>query len=334
MIETGPVVHYVSAERDLAPARAERRGRGLLVLGDPSFDGPVASPAGPPTSLAVAGPGIRLRGQAGECASFRDLEFEALPASGEEADQIAGVWRAVQQAADGDSAAVLALRGEAASEAILKREAPGRRVIHLATHGFFLGDDCPGGVERSSPLLLSGLALSGANRRGAAGAGGEDGILTAEEIAALDLSSVEWAVLSACNTGLGMVRAGEGVLGLRRAFQVAGAGSVVMSLWSVEDRTARRFMTYLYRKRFEAGLPTAAALRRAAARHPARAAPAWRGRPSFLLGAFRRRRRLAVAAFPAPALPQQPSPLSEGQPERGLGIRGRPCRKHGSSRRR
>jgi CHAT domain-containing protein len=266
LIEAGPVVHHLSAERDLAPARGEPRGRGLLVLGNPSFDGPVSPPAVPPAPRAVPGPGIRFRGTADACASFRDLEFEALPASGEEADTIAGVWRAEQAVAGGDSGAVLSLRGEAASEANLKREAPGRRVIHLAPHGFFLGDDCPDpeGVERSSPLLRSGLALAGANRREAAGADGEDGILTAEEIAALDLSSVEWAVLSACDTGLGTVRAGEGVLGLRRAFQVAGADTVVMSLWAVDDQTTRRFMTDLYRKRFEAGLPTATALHEAA----------------------------------------------------------------------
>ena len=78
-----------------------------------------------------------------------------------------------------------------------------------------------------NPLLLAGFALAGANRRQAAGVEDEDGILTAEEIASLDLSGVEWAVLSACDTGVGEVRAGEGVFGLRRAFQVAGAQTVI-----------------------------------------------------------------------------------------------------------
>jgi CHAT domain-containing protein len=114
-----------------------------------------------------------------------------------------------------------------------------------------------------NPLLLSGLALAGANQRRAAGPEEDDGILTAEEIATLDLSSVEWAVLSACDTGLGAVQAGEGVLGLRRAFEMAGAGSVIMSLWAVDDFWSRRWMAELYQGRFRRGLRTADAVREA-----------------------------------------------------------------------
>ena len=93
---------------------------------------------------------------------------------------------------------------------------------------------CRAPRSERNPLLLSGLALAGANRRATSG-DGEDGILTAEEVGALDLGGVEWAVLSACDTGLGEIRAGEGVFGLRRAFQVAGVRTVIMSLWSVQD---------------------------------------------------------------------------------------------------
>ena len=73
----------------------------------------------------------------------------------------------------------------------------------------------------------------------------DDGVLTAEEVASLDLSGVEWAVLSACDTGLGEIKAGEGVFGPRRAFQIAGARTVIMSLWSVEDRAAMTWMRAL-----------------------------------------------------------------------------------------
>ena len=102
-----------------------------------------------------------------------------------------------------------------------------------------------------NPLALSGLAFANANSHAATTRGEDDGVLTAEEVAALDLQGVEWVVLSACDTGLGPIRAGEGVLGLRRAFEVAGARTVIMSLWSVEDRTTRLWMRELYRSRLQ-----------------------------------------------------------------------------------
>jgi CHAT domain-containing protein len=111
--------------------------------------------------------------------------------------------------------------------------------------------------------LLAGLALAGANRRDAAGPYEDDGILTAEEVAGLDLEGVEWAVLSACETGRGEIKAGEGVFGLRRAFQVAGAGTLITSLWSVRDEITQQWMESLYRGRLERGLGTAEAVRAA-----------------------------------------------------------------------
>jgi CHAT domain-containing protein len=114
----------------------------------------------------------------------------------------------------------------------------------------------PSAVTGESPLLLSGLALAGANHRDAAGPDEEDGILTAEEIASLNLTNVEWAVLSACDTGVGEVRVGEGVFGLRRAFEVAGARTLIMSLWPVEDETTRHWMKALYDNRIAKGMST------------------------------------------------------------------------------
>jgi CHAT domain-containing protein len=143
----------------------------------------------------------------------------------------------------------------------------------VATHGFFLGGKCTsalddmrgvdGVVTAENPLVLSGLALAGANNRQHAGPDEDDGILTAQEIAAMDLSSVEWAVLSACDTGVGEIKAGEGVFGLRRAFQVAGADTLIMSLWSVEDEATRAGMKALYEGRLTKGMDTAEAARHA-----------------------------------------------------------------------
>jgi CHAT domain-containing protein len=199
------------------------------------------------------------------------MRFGPLPDSAREAQAITTLWERT------NGKPVQHLNGREATEAAFKQEAPGKRVLHLATHGFFLDDRCASALEKQAgpgapgapsvtgenPLLLSGLVLAGANNRGTAGALEEDGILTAEEIAALDLSGVEWAVLSACDTGLGKFKAGEGVFGLRRAFQVAGVRTVVMSLWPVQDQATRTWMTALYDGRFAKRLDTATAAHQA-----------------------------------------------------------------------
>ena len=109
----------------------------------------------------------------------------------------------------------------------------------------------------------SGLALAGANAREKALSGEDDGILTSEEIATLDLSTIDWAVLSACQTGLGEIHAGEGVLGLRRAFEVAGTRTVIMTLWKVNDQSAAMWMEALYEQRLRGRKSTADAVREA-----------------------------------------------------------------------
>ena len=154
-------------------------------------------------------------------------------------------------------------------------------ILHLATHGYFappelrsaLGPSDPAarpgtdlfgarGVAGFHPGLLSGLALAGANVRPTP-LGKDDGILTALEVAELDLAKVELAVLSACETGLGEVAGGEGLLGLQRAFQVAGARSVVASLWKVPDIQTQNLMARFYENLWRKGLPPRAALRAA-----------------------------------------------------------------------
>jgi CHAT domain-containing protein len=143
------------------------------------------------------------------------------------------------------------LSGAQATETALKQtNAP--QILHLATHGFFLEDK-----KIDNPLLRSGLAFAGANSRKGEK---DDGILTALEASGLNLWGTKLVVLSACDTGLGEVRNGEGVYGLRRAFVLAGTESLVMSLWSISDYVTRELMTNYY-KNLKNGLGRGASLR-------------------------------------------------------------------------
>ncbi len=152
------------------------------------------------------------------------------------------------------------LTGKQATKAALRGvEAP--RLLHIATHGFFLLDAANSAMAASpkpetngtraisasvkieNPLLRSGLALAGANL---SKSGDHDGILTALEASSLNLWGTKLVTLSACDTGVGEVKNGEGVYGLRRAFFLAGTESLVMSLWPVSDYVTRELMNEYY----------------------------------------------------------------------------------------
>jgi CHAT domain-containing protein len=273
LIESGPMVHYLSAERDLiSSGKPPVRGTGLLALGDPAFDETsffAALSSGVKSKqsfLSKVSSLLPFNGTRSSCGDFKSLKFTPLPEAKKEINEIADIWKRGQ----GYKGEDLKLLGDKADEKSFKMAAPGKQILHLATHGFFLEGNCQSALKhsekqseskqekteelpptmRENPLLLSGLALAGANHRESSGHEEEDGILTAEEVAALDLSGVDWVILSACDTGVGIIRAGEGVLGLRRAFQIAGAQTLITSLWAVEDESARKWMRTLYEKRF------------------------------------------------------------------------------------
>ena len=254
---------YLTSGRDLLRGGVRAKAKsGALIIADPAFDGAVGTKpatASPSAASAAAGTTRGLRS--------RDLgitSWEALPGTGEEADAVSKVLPKVS-----------ILRGGAATETAVKRiKAP--RILHMATHGFFLPDDevaaalagpptaaggatrqlgpmgaslagavAPAGAGVENPLLRSGLALAGANKLAS---GEDDGILTALEATSLDLWGTKLVVLSACETAVGKVTTGDGVHGLRRALVVAGAETMVMSLWQVDDAATRDLMTGLYRR--------------------------------------------------------------------------------------
>src|SRR5262249_12516210 len=196
-----------------------------------------------------------------------------LPGAGAEAERVA-------KRAAGRKLEARLLTGPQASADQVLAELAKARYAHLATHGFFadpafrsvlqvdpeLFPTAPPGRERVgagavNPMVLSGLVFAGANLPATPGRG----ILTGEALLDRDLSGLELAVLSACETGLGDVAGGEGVYGLQRAFHVAGTRNVVASLWKVPDAATAALMGEFYRHLWDEKnpLPPIEALRQA-----------------------------------------------------------------------
>jgi len=261
-------ISYLSVARDILGPRVDFsvRPTSPIVAADPDFDLGMATAAEAATSSQPENSPLPEGDPGG-------WEFPPLLETREEGEEIArllGVQPLV-------GAAVLKGRIRACRSP---------RILHIATHGIFQPDPdvdaaerwrslgmatSQGGVARQiiaapdNPMLRSGLALAGANwkyKGFSPPPEAEDGMLTAEDVAVLDLTATELVVLSACETGLGSIESGEGVFGLRRAFMLAGAKTLVMSLWKVPDLETRELMVDLY-GRILAGEPCAEALRAA-----------------------------------------------------------------------
>jgi len=244
---------YLTSGRDLLRLQVERESKSNpLVIADPMFgqrdqlakaDVPQRKPQAP----------MRLQQSVTTGSDLSGIYFAPLLGTELEAREIKSLFPETD-----------VLLGERATEASLKR-AVAPRILHIATHGFFL-EDRPvtigsrrglssmrddgelgraiANLKIENPLLRSGLALAGANRR--AGADDDDGILTALEATGLNLWGTQLVVLSACDTGVGVVRTGDGVYGLRRALVLAGSETQVMSLWPVRDYATQRLMKAFY----------------------------------------------------------------------------------------
>ncbi|MFT5327489.1 MAG: CHAT domain-containing protein, partial [Planctomycetaceae bacterium] len=253
-------------------SREQDRANGALLIGDVDYER---------SNSAAAEFQARLRGAED---LFQDVAFAPLA---ETAGEIAGIRDLFLEFHEMDSDAVRMLQKQQATESAFRDFAGQYSTLHIATHGFFADpskksvqqyaeeedsrtrsglfaqNDLPSNYVRGFyPGMLSGLALAGANRAPES-EGQDDGILTADEISFLRLEGVDLVVLSACETGLGPVAGGEGLLGVQRAFQVSGARSVVASLWNVDDIATRRLMERFYRNLWERKLSKLDALREA-----------------------------------------------------------------------
>jgi CHAT domain-containing protein len=234
-------ISYLTSGRDLLRLRTARASQsGPVIVADPAYGDPAA-------------PGSRPSGAAHRrsLTSVDDLAsawFAPLRGTALEAQRIKPFL----------AGATVMTAERATRLAVSQVRAP--RVLHIATHGFFVEDS---NRRIPNPLLRSGLALAGANLKPQHDAGAaREGILTALEASNLDLWGTQLVTLSACDTGIGEIRNGEGVYGLRRAFFLAGAETVVMSLWPVSDYATRDLMTGYYAA-LEQGLGRGEALRRA-----------------------------------------------------------------------
>jgi len=223
-------VGYLDRANDLLLPETATEASGAFVLGGVDFD------------AAAEGAAATVRSALAPCVE----PFSPLSGTVREAEAFATRWRRARRREP-----LQVLRGTEATETAVSQALQGKAVAHLATHGFFATSagchsvlEGTGGVGYD-PMLLSGLAVAGANRPADPFAP-DDGILTAREVASLDLSGTGLVVLSACETGIGEVRSGQGVLGLRRAFATSGAQSLVMTLWAVGDADAEQLMDGLY----------------------------------------------------------------------------------------
>ena len=239
-------IHYLMSGRDvlrLAGGEEAAPGQGFLAFGDPDFDHSVAprpregskSYGGKAPAAAYARRGIpAIPAEKGR------LRVSRLSATRREVETAAESWQR------GNAGPVKVFLGAEAGEESFKQECSGWRVIHVATHGFYRRDSTTAATA-GNPLLRSGLLLAGANMHGSKGKRPhDDGFLTAEEVAQLNLTGTGLVVLSACVTGLGDVETGEGVYGLRRAFQIAGARTILCTLWPVPDQATAELMSDLY----------------------------------------------------------------------------------------
>lgn len=256
-------VGYLTSGRDLLRLQVARASKSApMVVADPFFGEPELPQLAKDDTHKTKQTALTPRRRSVTTgADLSSVYFAPLPGTMREAQTINSLFP--------DS--IVSTGAQATKKLLKQADAP--RILHVATHGFFLNETSQVALTRAAananksrsinanvrtenPLLRSGLALAGANIH----KGDDDGILTALEASGLNLWGTKLVVLSACDTGLGEVKNGEGVYGLRRALVLAGSETQVMSLWAVSDYVTRELMTSYY-KGLKQGLGRNAALR-------------------------------------------------------------------------
>ncbi|MEM7697310.1 MAG: CHAT domain-containing protein [Verrucomicrobiota bacterium] len=262
LVEDLEISYVINSRRLLTDKRADAPPRQhAVIVSDPDFDS--RPNGGPDTSFDQPNSALAIRGGLGE------VKLPSLPGTRKESlllkEKLESDW----------GWQVSNLAGNLASETELqKTSSPG--ILHLATHGFFLPDTSDsgpsqeaasaGGIELTNPMHRGGIALSGANRTLEAWGSGvventaSDGIISAMELADLDLTSTWLVVLSACDTGVGEAVTGEGVLGIRHGLRQAGADNLLLTLWPVGDLATVNFMETFYEGLAKAEADPAAAI--------------------------------------------------------------------------
>jgi CHAT domain-containing protein len=245
--------HYLTAPRELIRLSDDTStGAGMLALYDPDYD---ASPTARLSSVAEDPAWIKssrpadyaVRNIRPSCERLDSLKLTRLYNSRTEIEALLPGWESKNHEP------VSRFSGARANEEAIKHLASGHRVLHIATHGFYVDDVCRGvgdgrGGWNEIPSMYTGLLLAGANLNGrdADELGVEDGILTADEVSSLKLSGTDLVVLSACETGRGDLLYSSGAFSLSRAFRMAGARQVVSALWPVSDAASIDAMAKIY----------------------------------------------------------------------------------------
>jgi CHAT domain-containing protein len=244
-----------STRQMVVPGQVDLRAKDAVLMGGITYEAEEASA----TETETAELAMRTLSRGWAETASRGGIWRPLTSAGKEVENISSTLEKA-------GFQTLQYIGTSATEEQFKKigtEEPSPRILHIATHGFFYPDPekAPSrrmGLEENetvfkwsdNPMVRSGLILAGGNYAWQHGKpareGKEDGILTAYEISQMNLNNTELVVLSACETGLGDINGNEGVYGLQRAFKIAGAKYLIMSLWQVDDEETQEFMKLFY----------------------------------------------------------------------------------------